>query len=458
MQRITSGNAQLDAILGGGFPAHSINIVMGEPGSGKTILAERLVFANAEEGDRPILYLTTLSEPLEKVVRYLQELDFYEEDKLASGAVVYESVAEELQSGGIGALVPKVRTAIKTISPKLVVIDSFKAIHDLTDSVPEMRRMLHELAGLLTAYDTTVFLVGEYADGDVARFPEFAVADGMLQLSRTRRGTRDDRFLRVLKLRGSSYQEGSHAFRITQNGLDVFPRLTSPDVPLEYEATLDRVETGVQGLDALLGGGLWEGSSVLVAGQTGAGKTTLALQFVLEGLARNEPALYVNFQENPTQLARSITSLGWTMSDAFDRGLHLLYASPVEMRIDSILTELFATLERGEVRRVVIDSLGDLVGAAHEDTNRVFGYLYALTQHFAVRRISSMMTLETRRLAEHALAGQISALSDAIFSLQIERTGDRVRRTLQITKARGTEHDLDVHTLHITGKGIAVTE
>lgn len=458
MQRITSGNTQLDAILGGGFPANSINIVMGEPGSGKTILAERLVFANAEADDRPILYLTTLSEPLEKVVRYLQGFDFYDEDRLATGAVVYESIAEELHAGGIGALVTKMRTSIKTLSPKVVVIDSFKAIHDISTSMPEMRRMLYELAGLLTAYDTTVFLLGEYADGDVAVFPEFAVADGMIQLARKRRGTRDDRFLRVLKLRGSSYQEGLHAFRITQNGLDVFPRLTSPDVPLEYDPKIDRVTTGVTGLDAMLGGGLWAGSSVLVAGQTGAGKTTLALQFVLEGLAKGEPALYVNFQENPTQLARSITSLGWTMSDAFDRGLHLLYASPVEMQIDSILTELFATLERGNVKRVVIDSLGDLVGATEDDTNRIFGYLYALTQHFAVRRIASVMTLETRQLAEHALAGQISALSDAIFTLQVERTGDRVRRTLQVTKARGTEHDLDVHTLQITGKGVSVTE
>lgn len=457
MQRVTSGNAQLDEILDGGFPASSVNIIMGEPGSGKTILAERLVFANAVLGDRPILYLTTLSEPLEKVVRYLQGLAFYDEEMLASGTVVYESIAEELHSGGIGALVPRLKTAIKTLTPKIVVIDSFKAIHDIATSVPDMRRMLYELAGLLAAYDTTVFLLGEYGDEDVAVFPEFAVADGMLQLVRRPRGTRDDRFLRVLKLRGSSYLEGLHAFRLTGNGLAVHPRLTSPGVPRQYDAREDRILTGTKGLDAMLGGGLWAGSSLLVAGPTGAGKTTLALQFILEGLMRGEAGLYVNFQENPTQLARAISSLGWTMDDAFASGLHLLYASPVEMQIDSILTALFATIERGNVQRVVIDSLGDLVGAA-EDSNRVFNYLYALGQNLAVRHVSNLMTLETRQLAEHVLAGQISALSDAIVILGTERNGDRVRRTLQVTKARGLEHELDVRSMLITAAGVEVVD
>jgi circadian clock protein KaiC len=132
--RLSSGNAQLDAILGGGFPANSINIVMGEPGSGKTILAERLIFANAKlkEDPRPILYLTTLSEPLEKVVRYLQKFSFFDEDQLMTGAIRYESIAVELEERGVAALVPKLKEIITTTSPKVIVIDSFKAVHDLS--------------------------------------------------------------------------------------------------------------------------------------------------------------------------------------------------------------------------------------------------------------------------------------------------------------------------------------
>ena len=142
----------------------------------------------------------------------------------------------------------------------------------------------------------------------------------MVELARKKQGTRDERYLRVLKLRGSNYLEGLHAFRITRDGLDVFPRLTSPELPPTYAIKEARLSTGVPGLDKMLAGRRLGGQRHAALGPTGAGKTTLALQFVLEGLKRGEPGIYVNFQENPTQLARSIESLGWDMAEAQRRG------------------------------------------------------------------------------------------------------------------------------------------
>jgi circadian clock protein KaiC len=453
LARLSTGSRELDEILGGGFPVNSINIIMGEPGSGKTILAERLMFANAGGADRPILFFTTLSEPLAKVVRYLQEFEFFDEAKLASGAVVYDSFGEDLATEGVKGLVPRLKETIKTLSPKIIVIDSFKAIHDLAESVPEMRRMLYEMAGLLTAYDTTVFLVGEYDEQMIPSLPEFAVADGIVELARKKHGTRDERYLRVLKLRGSRYQEGLHAFRINGRGLEVYPRLTSPEVPTDYSNDRTRVSTGVKGLDQMLRGGFWVGSSTLIQGPTGSGKTTLALQFVLDGLVRGEPGLYLNFQENPTQLARSIESLGGNVAEAKAHGLHLMYASPVELQIDSILVKLFGIIHDRGIRRVAIDAIGDLVHAS-SDLPRVLGYLYALSQHFSVRKIASVMTLETNDLGAGPIAGHVSAMSDAILRVAVERVQDRSRRVVQIVKARGTDHDLDFREFVITGKGL----
>ncbi|MEJ7596272.1 MAG: ATPase domain-containing protein [Kofleriaceae bacterium] len=456
LARISSGNAQLDAILCGGFPANSINIVMGEPGSGKTILAERLIFANAtlKEDPRPILYLTTLSEPLEKVVRYLQKFSFFDEAALMSGAIQYDSIAVELEQGGVAALVPKLKEIIATSSPKIIVIDSFKAVHDLSTSVPEMRRVLYEVSGLLSAYDTTAFFLGEYSEEQIPLFPEFAVADGMVELARKKHGTRDERYLRVLKLRGSNYQEGLHAFRITSDGLDVFPRLTSPGTPMSYTSNDERLSTGVPVLDKLLDGGVWAGGATLLEGPTGAGKTTLALQFVLDGVKRGEPGLYVNFQENPTQLARSVKGLGIDLSEAQKLGLHFLYASPVELQIDSILVELFRTIQDRNIKRVVVDSVGDLVGAA-SDLTRLYSYLYALMQHFVARRVACVLTQTTTATAS-PMEGQICALSDAIVRLDLEWNGDKARRTLKIVKGRGANHVLDVQDFRITAKGIEV--
>src|SRR6185437_8888322 len=224
--RISTGNVQADAILGGGFPANSINIVMGQPGTGKTIFAEQLLFHNANTA-RPLLYLTTLSEPMTKVVSYAQRLAFFDVEQIGT-AVIYEDLGAELAAKGPAVLVPHILDSIKQLSPAIVVIDSFKAIHDLAESTPEMRRIISELAGVVSAYDMTVFLLGEYTQDNIEEYPEFAVADSIVQLERNGVTARDERYLRVLKLRGSGYREGQHAFRITKSGLKIFPRLVTP--------------------------------------------------------------------------------------------------------------------------------------------------------------------------------------------------------------------------------------
>src|SRR5216684_4095133 len=130
IKRLTTGNRELDDILEGGIPESSLNIIMGEPGSGKTTLAEEFMFANADDERRPILYLTTISEPLDKVIKYLQQFRFFDPAKMGT-AVQYEGLGDELTEKGVGALHARLKDAIKTLSPKIIVIDSFKAIHDL---------------------------------------------------------------------------------------------------------------------------------------------------------------------------------------------------------------------------------------------------------------------------------------------------------------------------------------
>src|ERR1700722_6537379 len=442
--RVSTGNPQADEILSGGFPKNSINVVMGQPGTGKSIFAEQLVFWNAKD-DRPILYLTTLSEPLAKMVTYLQRFAFFDENKIGK-SVVYEDIGPQLVEGGIRALLTCVQRAIEESAPKIIVIDSFKALHDLSPSTTELRHVLYELTGLLTAYQTTVFLVGEYTEDDAQRLPEFAVADGILQFLRNPLSTRDERFLRVLKLRGSGYLEGLHAFRIGAGGLEIFPRLFSPTIPESYTIVEERTPTGIEGLDRVMGGGLWRGSTTVLAGPTGAGKTTAGLQFVLEGVRREEPCLYANFQENPMQLARCLRSLGADVEDVRRRGLHLFYASPVELQVDRVIVHLFRLIEQTGTRRVVIDAVGDLISAA-SDPQRLHDYLYALVQHFTVRGVTSILMFETTGggpdswfdiNSAHAL---FSYLCDNIVVLST------AARRLSIIKSRATLHDLGSHEM-----------
>jgi circadian clock protein KaiC len=453
--RISTGSREIDEILSGGFLKNSINILMGQPGTGKTVLAEQIAFHNAGEG-RPIVYLTTLSEPLSKVVKYLQRFDFFDPAKLGS-AVRFEDLGAALAEGGLDALLPLVVDLIRTASPRILVIDSYKAVHDLAASGPDMRRMLYDLTGTLTAFDTTVFLLGEYTDEHARQLPEFAVADGIVQLLRSPTGTRDERFLRVLKLRGSGYLEGQHGFRIGSHGLEVFPRLVSPTVPASYTLRDERVPTGVPGLDAMMGGGPWSGSSTLVAGPTGAGKTTLGLQFVLEGVRRGEPGLFMNFQENPTQLARALRSMGVDAADVTKRGLLLAYSSPVELQIDSVIVTTVKRIRREGIRRVVIDAVGDLMMAA-SDPQRLHDYLYALLQHLTVLGTTTLLTYETAGeigTGDANVGGRFSYMSDNLVLLSTSDR-DRVRRTVRILKSRASQHELAARDMEITAEGARV--
>jgi circadian clock protein KaiC len=454
--RMSAGNPEADHILGGGFPPNSINIVMGHPGSGKTIFAEQLIFHNAGE-DRPILYLTTLSEPLAKVVRYLQEFHFFDETKLGT-QVIYEDIGPQLAKEGASALIPLLEDAIRTLSPKIIVIDSFKAVHDLVPSTAERRQMVYEMTALLTAFGTTALLLGEYTEDDILLYPEFAVADGIVELSRRRTGSRDERFFRVYKLRGSRYLEGAHAFRITGSGLDIYPRLVSPQIPEGYEPQSERVSTGIRSLDGMLGGGLWRGSTTLLAGPSGAGKTTIGLQFALDGAMRGEPTLYMNFQENPTQLVRTIRALGVDPEVARARGLDLVYASPVELQIDSIIVDMFRRIQQRGVRRLVIDALGDLASAA-TDTQRLHDYLYALVQHFAVSSITSVLNFETtgNAISGDGVQNAMSYLSDNVVLLTLDGE-ERTRRRLRVLKTRGSAHDSMIREVEITAAGLSVLE
>lgn len=446
---------EADEILGGGFPSNSINIVMGQPGTGKSIFAEQLVFSNAGD-DRPILYLTTLSEPLAKMVGYLQRFAFFDEDKVGK-SVLFEDIGPQLVEGGMRALLVYLQKAIEASSPKMIVIDSFRALHDLSPSPLELRHVLFELTGLLTAFRTTAFLVGEYTDDDARRLPEFAVADGIVQFMRNPLSTRDERFLRVLKLRGSAYLEGLHAFRIGAGGLEIFPRLVSPEIPEQYTIVEERISSGIEGLDPLLGGGFWRGSTTLLAGPTGAGKTTAGLQFVLEGVRKGEACLYANFQENPMQLDRSLRGLGADVEDVKRRGLHLIYASPVELQVDRIIVSLFRQIQRAEIRRVVIDAVGELVSSA-SDPQRLHDYLYALVQHFTVRGVTSMLMFEITGggpdswFEANSASGRFSYMSDNIVILST------AKRRLSVVKARATLHDLGSHELEITGQGLRVKD
>lgn len=452
--RVASGNPRLDAILGGGFPAHGINLVVGPPGSGKTVLAQQYVFHNATP-QRPALYLTTVSEPLEKVLRYGQTLAFF--DARAVGrAVHYEDVGGLLGEDGLTAVLERVDALLKGHRPAIIVIDSFKALTPYATDQGVFRRFLHSLAGRLSAFPVTSLWIGEYDSIELSTAPEFAVADAIVSLSSDRVGQRELRVLQVLKLRGSSFLSGRHAYRVSEAGMEVFPRLADPTDAAAYSMAAERVSSGIPALDAMLDGGYWPGAATLAAGPTGSGKTLMGLHFIVSGARRGEPGVIATLQENPTQLQRIAQGFGWSLAEP---GIGLLCRTPVDLYIDQWVYEVLAAIERTGARRVLIDSLGDLAFAAGDET-RYREYLYSLVQRCSRLGVSLLMTLElpdlfqVTRLSEQG----VSHVSDNVVLLQYLRQPAVLRRTLTLIKTRASLHQPQVREFTITPEGITLQD
>jgi circadian clock protein KaiC len=454
--RLSSGHPPLDAVLDGGLPAYGINLIVGAPGSGKTILASQFVFHNATE-QRPALYLSTVSEPFDKLLRYGDTLAFFDRSKIGS-AVRYEDLGAVLLSAGLDGVLGTVSDLLRTHRPALIVIDSFKALSAFAATEGDYRRFLHDLAGRLSVLATSALWVGEYDADDTAAAAEFAVADTIITLRVRRAGRRQVRGLEVHKLRGSGFQPGEHAFRLSADGVAVFPRLADPLDPAAYELGEERVSTGIAALDEVLGDGFWPGSATLVAGPSGCGKTVMGLHFVFEGARIGEPAIFATLQENPVQLGRLARGFGWSFDAS--PAARLLARSPVSMYIDEWVYELLALIEDTGAKRVVIDSLGDLALAAGGDDVRFREYIYSLLQRCSRRGVSLLMTLETLELFGVTRISDVgvSHLSDNVVLLQYVREQSQLNRALTVFKTRASHHDPSIRYFHISAEGITLGE
>jgi circadian clock protein KaiC len=442
----------LDAVLGGGLPRDGIILVIGLPGCGKTILAQQCVFANASP-ERPALYLSTVSEPLEKILRYGQTLSFF--DPTAVGrSVLYENLGSVLHEHGLVGILDRVRNLIRERRPGVIVIDSFKALHPYAESSSDFRRVLHDLAGMLSAYPVTSLWVGEYGLDEIATAPEFAVADAIIALGSLRAGERTSRGLQVLKLRGGEFLGGTHGYRLSAEGLIVFPRLADlPDIS-GYDLGTTRLRSGVQALDAMLDHGYWPGASTLLAGPTGVGKTVIGLHFVFHGVRNGEPGLIATMQEDPAQLERIVRQFGWSLANDH---VTLMYRSPIDLYLDQWVHELLHAIDTTGATRVLIDSFGDLQ-AASPDPTRFREYVYSLVHRCSRRGVSLMMTYEVpelfglTRLSDES----VSHLADNVVLLQYRSLDHSISRALTVLKTRASHHAPEAREFQITTDGITI--
>lgn len=454
--KFRTGVENLDLILGGGIPAYSVNIIAGPPGAGKTVLAQQIAFNNAGP-ERKVLCLITVSEPTMKLIKYQQQFSYFNSKELGN-SVIFVDIGEVIRTKGLSEAMGIILCSIEEYSPAIVVVDSFKAIHDLVQSELEIRKFGYDLSVKLASWECSTFLVGEYTDEEMKREPIFAIADGIIKISNEERGMQSVRYIELLKIRGAKYFSGKHPITITSNGIIVYPRITTPPQPPVFEIAQERIPTGVPGLDEMLFGGIPRGTATLVAGGAGTGKTLLGLHFIMAGVVAGEPGVFVTFQETPSQLQTIAKSFGWDLEKMEkEKKLKVLYTSPVELSVDEHAMLTRDTVREIGAKRIAIDSLMD-IELATPNKVRYKDYVYSLVSFFKSQGVTCVLTNEVPELFGSVLLTSygISFISDNVILLRYTEVESAVRRALSVLKLRGSEHDKSIREYRIGSRGMEV--
>ncbi|MCK8782683.1 serine/threonine protein kinase [Rhizobium sp. NTR19] len=456
LPRIISGVEGLDQILGGGFVEGAAYIVQGQPGAGKTILANQVAFANVGAG-RKVLYITLLAETHDRLFQVLGTLDFFDRSQLGV-TISYVSVFQTLRDSGLSAVVELVRKEIARQGATLLVFDGLLNARDRADSPLDVKTFVAEIQSQAAFVGCSVLFLTSTRFADDS--PEHTMVDGVIELHEEVPGVRSVRRLQVKKSRGSPALGGLHQFEITSSGFTAYPRLEaalrSPST--QDEPSLTPVASGVEGLDELLGGGLPASSVTLVFGPSGAGKTAVGLSF-LANASREEPALHFGFYETPTRLRAKARALGLDIDGPIDAGdLEIIWEPMTENLLDKLGHQLLQAVRRRKVKRLFLDGLGGLQRAAVYQP-RMTEFFSALTNELRALGVTTIATWELRDLFGPTLTApgsELSSLIDNLVMLRHIEAEYRYTKALSVLKVRDSAFDPAMHEVSFGNTGIRI--
>jgi circadian clock protein KaiC len=461
IRQLPTGVTGLDQILGGGLPEFSFNLIVGSPGSGKTTLAHQIMFGLATP-ERRAVYFTVVGEPPLKMLRYQQQYEFFDLDRV-DDSISFVSVGQDIVEGTLDQLLERITAEVERTSPGLVFVDSFRTVAQAAegsrDGGMNLQSFVQQLAIRLTGWEATTFLIGEYQPTEAEHDPVFTVADGLLWLHQSLDRNSMVRQIQVKKMRGQAPVPGLHTFRITGGGIDVFPRVIVGPSGSAKSDSRKRLLLDIDELDEMLGGGIPEGYSVLVAGPSGSGKSVLATEFIMAGIRHDEPGILAVFEKRPneyTQTPPGGRKFGKMIKDG---RVGIIHSRPLDLSIDETLYEIVEQVERLKAKRLVVDSLSGfelaLAPTFREDFRES---LYRMVAVLTGMGVTMMMTAELEdtytelKFSPHGTA----FLTDVIIMQRYIELKGCLQRVISVVKVRGSEHSKEIRAYEINKSGIVV--
>jgi circadian clock protein KaiC len=453
---LRTGVPGLDVLLGGGLPEFSFNLIAGNPGSGKTTLAHQIMFALAKP-DAKALFFTVLGEPPLKMLRYQQQFKFFDMSRI-NKCIRFVNLGDEILEGDFDRVLTRILDEVKAFSPTFVFVDSFRSVIQAADreggAISQLQQFVQRLGMHLTSWQATTFLVGEYQPSEVEANPVFTMADGLIWLTQSVHQNSMVRKVQVMKMRGRAQIPGLHSFRITDAGLQVFPRAIVDTAAARLPMPEARLPMGVPRLDEMLGGGLPAGFSLLIAGPAGSGKTILATAFLAEGARRGEAGIIAAFEKTPRQSSGSEL-------DALRKAgkIGVIDTRSIDLSTDETLYEMTSMIERMNAKRVVIDSLSGFELALSPTFREDFREsLYRMVAVLTGMGVTVLMTTELEDRYNDLRFSPYGAafLTDAIIVQRYIEVDSCLKRVMAVVKVRGSAHSEELRQFEITDEGIII--